>query len=40
MPTDAVLVKKKGRGILTILRPFFLTSTASVDTDAIIGYEL
>ena len=30
----------KGRRIVKIPRPFFLTSTASVDTDAIISYEL
>ena len=30
----------KGRRIVKILRPFFLTSNASVDTDAIISYEL
>ena len=34
------LLTGKGRRIAKIPRPFFLTSTASVEIDAIISYEL
>ena len=38
--TEAVLIKKKGREILAISRPFFLTSTASVSTEAILIFSI